>query len=114
MNREDRLKWLSELEEGDQVAIRNYGYGRSKWLTFTIDKITPTGRFNLSSSAYKVNPDGSVRGGNGYIEPVTEEVRVYIWRAMAIRIIRDMELEKLSDDDLSVLLNVARRQKETS
>lgn len=106
MKTEKRLQWLSTLNADDEVAYTGGGVFRS-WTITKVRKVTPSGRLNLNDGT-TINADGSIRGNKHfYIHPVTDEIRVSIWRNRAINKLRNnLKIEKLSNDDLKVLLKM--------
>lgn len=68
-------EWLAKLKPGDKV-IATRGHGEEEIVT--VEKITTTGRIVLNNGR-TYNPDGRIRGGNGYhpsrlVEPTREDL----------------------------------------
>lgn len=68
-------EWLAKLKPGDKV-IATRGYGGEE--IETVEKVTATGRIVLNGGR-TYNPDGRIRGGNGYhpsrlVEPTREDL----------------------------------------
>lgn len=59
--KEKDMTWVSALQVGDKVASVHRRFGEEVWQILTVEKVTPSGRLNLSFG-YTVNPDGTFRG----------------------------------------------------
>lgn len=103
MKTEERTQWLETLSAGDEVAYRISW----NWTITKINRVSPTRRLTLNNGT-TVNTDGSIRGNNHfYIHPVTESIRMSIWRSRAIQKLRvNLKIDKLSNENLKVLLQM--------
>jgi hypothetical protein len=111
LEKQKKIEWVSSLQAGDEVAYMGRGYGTS-WVVSTVVKRTPSGRVNLSGGTV-ANPDGTIRGGYGSIQPVTEEIRRILWRRMAIqKVHRELKIDKLSDNNLNRILQIMKEHEE--
>ncbi|MFJ8247401.1 hypothetical protein [Peribacillus asahii] len=112
--KKEREEWISSLQVGDKVALEGYGLGRNRyWYITKVVKITPSGRKNLENGLI-IMPDGSIRGDNGnYAHPITEEIKVRIWRRKAIiKLNKEMRFDELSDNNLNRLLTILKESQE--
>ncbi len=93
---------------GSKVAYRT-GWMGTGWGISEIVKVTPSGRMNLKHGVV-LNPDGTIRGdGHRSVYPVTDEISVSLWRENAMgKIRRELNLEKFSNSELSVLLDIMK------
>lgn len=70
----DKKAWLKELNVGDKVAVLQQSFRGRYWALSTIEKITPSGRMNISNG-FVINPDGTFRGDvHRTIYQVTDEI----------------------------------------
>ena len=76
LTRDERIAWMETLQIGDKVCMRTYGWRSSGWVVGKVLHITPTGRLKLQlgNIEYYANPDGTLRGTNGSIRPLSEDV----------------------------------------
>lgn len=109
MKTEERTQWLAALNTGDEVAYRIAW----NWTIAKVRRVSPTRRFTLNNGT-TVNTDGSIRGNNHfYIRPVTDSIRMSIWRSGAIQKARvHLKIDKLSNENLKVLLRMIDEQSE--
>ena len=116
-NKEHKAKyqdWLDSLKVGDEVVIQSYGFGRERyWRTYTVEKITPSGRKNLNNGMV-VNTDGSIRGDNyNHIQELTKEISDRIWMSRAVnKIERELILRELSKEHLVGILKIMREHED--
>ena len=93
---------------GDRLAFRCGGYS-PYWEIAKIEKITPSGRMKVGR--WELNPDLTVRGRTGYHgpykgEPVTDDIRNEIKRMKNLSLLRDVEWNELSDEQLSEVVRI--------
>jgi hypothetical protein len=104
-----REEWVSNLKVGDEVALYSSGWGGS-WSIAVIEKITPTGRFNLSGGSV-ANKDGSIRGSYNDIQPVTHEIRERIFeRKMRNYVIHNFKVNDLTIEELHKVYTMLKRK----
>lgn len=106
----NKEEWIKSLRVGDTVAIHHSGWGRRGWTLTSIEKITPTGRINLTNGM-KVNSNGWVRGDrHERIQPVTDEIMTEILRMKLTNKIKlgfkRIDFKKATTDQLSALGNL--------
>jgi hypothetical protein len=94
--------WLKSLNEGDPVAVR---CGDTYTIT-TIETITGWDRQIKVKSNCNIYTEGENHDelfNTEYLEPITFEAKIYVYRSHLIRRINDLDPEKLTNDQLEAL-----------
>jgi hypothetical protein len=98
-------EWLENLQEGDLVYYHEgnrYNAGR----IVKVKGFTPSKMIKLSDGT-TINKDGSIRGNNHfYIHEPTDKHRYDIRRRMLLRKIRDIDFERIKNDQLQEVLDI--------
>lgn len=101
---------------GDELAFARYGWG-DKWMIYTIEKITPSGR--IKCGPYELNSNLGIRGvgGRGYMgpyaaEPVTDKIRLMVKRQEELSVVVATKFETLSDDQITRIAAIIKEQPE--
>lgn len=118
---ERRRVWLDQLKIGDTVGVCNYGRMSDYIEKTLITGITPTRKFRVEGSKHLFDASGCSRRENWHelVEWTKEIENGLAHKALVSRVMHYLDLggidpekvEAASDEDLTQLLNMARRFK---
>lgn len=115
MNSEDRKKWLDGLKVGDSVAIRNDGYGITRYRIANIEKITPTRKFIISRIKFDNRGNEITKNGmwriKGEIVPVTDDVLSSINRETALSFINSCKFSEYDNETIFQVYGLLNQSK---
>ncbi len=106
-----RNEWIKTLKIGDQVCYNNspsFSKERSYVVT-KVKKITPTGRVTLEDDTQFDNT--GCKGSNSsicFLEPITQEIAVYIKRKRMINKVKQMKIDDLTNEQLIQIIDIIK------
>jgi len=110
MNTPEYINWLNSLKAGDKVAIQSFIPGRGfDYSIDTVVKITPTGQIQTAKQTSKFRDDRTPtdRYRDGCtLQPLTDEIRVNVFRKVTCIKLRTMKFEELSTDKLRRMMEI--------
>jgi hypothetical protein len=114
MEEKERRVWLAGLKEGDMVVYDQSYTSKPDYVVVKIERITPSGRIT-TTGGQKWKSDGSRQIDSWRwfrLYPLTPDIEASIEREKRKAVIRKVNLDKLSDEDIKTIYEIVTRKKE--